>query len=105
MTGKSMQCWGVFAAGIVTSMICLAACDDNITETKGVESVATFKKLGDCTKDNAGDMVFVADSAMLYYCYEEEWTRVKGLDGEKGEKGDKGDKGDDGKKGDKGDKG
>ena len=105
MIGKSKQCWGIFAAGIVTSMICLAACGDNITETKGVESVSTFKKLGDCSKDNDGDMVFVADSAMLYYCYEGEWTRVKGLDGEKGEKGDKGDKGDDGKKGAKGDKG
>ncbi|WP_290734261.1 MULTISPECIES: FISUMP domain-containing protein [unclassified Fibrobacter] len=105
MIGNSKRCWGIFAAGIVTSMVCLTACNDTITESKGVESVATFEKLGDCTKDKDGEMMFVADSAMLYYCYEEEWVRVKGLDGEKGEKGEKGDKGDDGAKGAKGDDG
>ena len=105
MIVKSELCWGILATGMASLAICLAACNDNITESKGVESVATFSKLGDCDKDNAGDMVFVADSAMLYYCYEGEWTRVKGLDGEKGEKGDKGDKGTDGTNGERGDDG
>ena len=89
MIVKSKLCWGILATGMASLAICLAACNDTITESKGVESVATFEKLGDCTKDKDGEMMFVADSAMLYYCYEEEWVRVKGLDGETGEKGEK----------------
>ena len=86
MIVKSKLCWGILATGMASMAICLAACNDTITESKGVESVATFEKLGDCTKDKDGEMMFVADSAMLYYCYEEEWVRVKGLDGEKAKK-------------------
>ena len=59
MIGNSKRCWGIFAAGIVTSMVCLTACNDTITESKGVESVATFEKLGDCTKDKDGEMMLL----------------------------------------------
>ena len=61
MIGNSKRCWGIFAAGIVTSMVCLTACNDTITESQGVEYVATFEKLGECTMDTDGEKVVVDD--------------------------------------------
>ena len=106
MTKKSILSWGITSAGIAASIISLSACSEttNITEVKGRDSVASFKKLGECSEENSGETVYVIDSAAIYLCDDNDWTKIfskkddsSAEKGEKGEKGDKGDKGDTGK--------
>ena len=53
-----------FAAFFSVSMALLNACGDEITETRGVDTVASLDKLSECSADNAGEMVYVADSVV-----------------------------------------
>lgn len=93
----------------------LMACGDEVTNINnqvGIQQVAAGDTLGKCSDKNAGEMVFVTDSAAVYYCAGDEWLPLNGkdgvdgkdgADGKDGEKGEKGDKGEDGVKGEKGD--
>ena len=67
-----------FAASIV-------ACGDenttnvtNVTETSGITVVAAGNPLPACGMGNAGEMVFVEDSAQVYYCANGKWMPLKG---------------------------
>lgn len=66
----------VVLAGVALS---LAACgDDNSTTVNenGMEIIAAGDTLADCTDDNAGQMVYLTDSAQAYYCAAGKWQGV-----------------------------
>ena len=83
------------------------------TPTVGLDLIEKGAEMPECNKDNEGKLIYVADSAMAYFCSNKEWLSFGGENmkgaagepGEKGETGDKGEKGDKGAKGAKGDKG
>jgi len=81
----------------------LVACgEENTTEVNertGLQVVAAGDKVDPCTKDNDGEVIFVSDSAAVYYCTDGEWARLSGRDGAAGEKGDAGEKGEKGETG------
>lgn len=90
------------------------ACEDKVTEvTKvnevvGIQMIESGESLPECVADNAGAIVFLEDSAMVYYCSYGKWAVFNGADGAtgpKGPKGDVGEKGDDGEAGSPGEKG
>lgn len=74
------------------------ACGDetttNVTETTGMYVVKKGDKTPDCTADNEGEMIYVADSAAAFFCADGKWQSLKGEKGDKGEQGEKGEKGD-----------
>ncbi len=84
----------------------LAACGDEntteVTEHTGISMLEAGKSLPECDSESAGNMVYAADSAAVYYCADGKWQTLNGKDGAKGEKGDVGEKGDAGAKGDTG---
>ena len=66
----------LLVSGFAFAMAILSACGDEITEVKGIETVASYKKLGECRIDKAGEMVYVMDSAAVYLCSNSEWKVV-----------------------------
>lgn len=66
----------LFVAGFAFAMVILNACGDEITEVKGVETIASYKKLDECSIDKAGKMVYVMDSAAVYLCSNGEWKVI-----------------------------
>lgn len=73
----------------------LVACGDEITEVTnvqtGIQQLAAGEEMGDCTKDNAGEMLFVTDSSAVYYCADGKWQSLNGKDGADGNPGKDGD--------------
>lgn len=76
----------------------LTACGDDVTEVTQVNenSVISVLEAGqelskqECSKGNAGEILFVTDSAMVFMCNGEKWVSLKGAQGETGAKGEKG---------------
>lgn len=66
----------LLVAGLAFAMVILNACGDEITEVKGVETIASYKKLDECSIDKAGKMVYVMDSAAVYLCSNGQWKVV-----------------------------
>lgn len=69
----------------------LSACgDENTTEVTNISGLAILesgKSLPECGSGNAGDMVYVSDSAKVFFCADSKWSTLNGKDGEKGEDG------------------
>ena len=83
----------------------LCACDDETTaasESPAMSVLESGKKLGNCSKDNAGEMVYVSDSATVFYCADGIWQTLNGKDGAAGKDGIDGKNGSDGKDGENG---
>ena len=82
--------------GIAASLALLVACSDEVTEVTNVsemvslDTVKKFKELPKCEEETEGSVMYVKDSAKVYVCTGDGWTRMNGKDGEKGDKGDKG---------------
>ena len=88
----------IFAGATLVTLAYLTACGDettNVTETTGMSVVKKGDKTPDCTADNEGEMIYVADSAAAFYCADSKWQSLKGEQGEPGE-GKQGPKGEDG---------
>lgn len=67
----------------------LSACGDDVTKVYmenqvGVGQVASFGEFPKCTVENIGEMLYVTDSAKVYYCADSTWVTLNGKDGEKG---------------------
>ena len=77
-----------FAGGVV-SMACLVACGDDITQVTnvGMDTVAAYEDLSECTAQNEGVLIYVKDKGNTYLCSDESWHSVKGEDGKNGENG------------------
>lgn len=80
-----------FAGGVV-SMACLVACGDDITQVTnvGMDTVATYEDLSECTTQNEGVLIYVKDKGNTYLCSDESWHSVKGEDGKNGTNGKNG---------------
>lgn len=80
---------------LVAGVALLSACGDDITEVNraGVGQVASFGELPECTAENAGEMLYAADSARVYYCADSAWATLNGRDGSDGRNGQDGEKG------------
>ena len=83
-----------FAGGVV-SMACLVACGDDVTRITnvGVDSVAAYEDLSECTAKDEGTLVYVKDKGATYLCSDESWHSVKGEDGKNGDDGKNGENG------------
>ena len=92
---------------IISPLFCAAlffvACGDenttNITETPGISMVEKGAKAPDCTADNAGDLIYMADSAAAFFCADGKWTAMTATAVENGKDGKNGSDGEDGKDG------
>ena len=94
----------MFAGALAASVaLGLCACNDETTGASGNSNSMSVldagKTLGGCSKDNAGEMVYVSDSSAVYYCAEGEWQTLNGKDGKDGENGKDGSNGKDGANG------
>lgn len=79
-----------YATGIVVGLAFLSACDDevtNVTQKVGLDTVAKYKDLDKCEKNDVGILVYVSDSAQVYTCTEDGWISTNGTDGKDGAKG------------------
>lgn len=86
----------------------LCACDDETTaapDSPAISVLESGKKMDDCSKDNAGEMVYVTDSAAVFYCADGKWQTLNGKDGADGKDGTDGKNGADGKNGSDGNDG
>ena len=95
-----------FAGGVV-SMACLVACGDDITQVTnvGMDSVAAYEDLSECTTQNEGVLIYVKDKGNTYLCSDESWHSVKGEDGKNGTNGTNGNDGKNGTNGKNGENG
>lgn len=75
--------------------------DDNTTvnETTGITQLAKGEAFPECSDDNAGEMIFAADSGKVYFCAEGSWETLNGENGSDGKDGADGKDGVDGKDG------
>ncbi len=73
-----------------------AACGDEnttIVENTDVESVTSFKDLGECKSKTIGKLAYVSDSVKVFACTDDGWVSMNGADGRNGKNGSKGDDG------------
>ena len=79
-------------AGGVVSMACLVACGDDITQITnvGMDTVAAYEDLSECTDQNEGVLIYVKDKGNTYLCSDESWHSVKGEDCKNGSDGKNG---------------
>ncbi len=86
----------------VGAFLLAAGCGDDVTkttvvnETTGIAQLAKGDTLPECTKDNAGEMLYVADSGAVYHCTGKAWATLNGADGTDGKDGSDGKDGTDG---------
>ena len=64
-----------------------------VTETKGMSVVEKDAKIPACAADNVGEMIYLTDSAAVFFCAEGKWLSLKGERGEQGKQGEPGDAG------------
>ena len=77
----------------------LCACNDettNVTNSAAMAVLESGEKMGDCSKKNAGEMVYVTDSSAVFYCAEGKWQTLNGKDEKDGTDGKDGANGKDG---------
>lgn len=93
----------MFAGALAASAaLGLCACDDETTGVSGSQTMSVLdagKTLGGCSKDNAGEIIYVTDSSAVYFCAEGKWQTLNGKDGKDGENGKDGSNGKDGANG------
>ncbi|WP_298771864.1 fibrobacter succinogenes major paralogous domain-containing protein [uncultured Fibrobacter sp.] len=106
----SKKIYYVAAAAMATALLC--ACDDEVTEVNevieknevvGIKVIKAGEDMPKCGLDEEGSMIYMTDSAKVYYCIDKTWTMLNGkdgIDGKDGKNGKKGDTGDSGKDGD-----
>ncbi len=83
---------------LVAGAAIFSACGDDVTKVymenqAGVGQVARFGEMPECTAENAGEMLYAADSARVYYCADSAWATLNGRDGSDGRNGQDGEKG------------
>lgn len=68
------------------------ACGDDITQVTnvGMDSVAAYEDLSECTTQKEGVLIYVKDKGNTYLCSDESWHSVKGEDGKNGTNGTNG---------------
>lgn len=98
------------AAGLVSVLLIFEACSGDVTKVtdenmKGATVLAKKEKMPACGKLNAGDVIYVTDSAQTFICANEEWHIMDGVDGEDGKDGENGKPGIQGAAGERGDQG
>ncbi len=93
-------------AGTLSATALLTACGEELDQLTNADlnTVASFKDLGDCNSKNKGRMVYVDSSDAIYFCADSVWkevnlSEVKGSDGKDGTNGKDGANGKDGKNG------
>ena len=93
-------------AGTLSATALLTACGEELDQLTNADlnTVASFKDLGDCNSKNKGRMVYVDSSDAIYFCADSVWkevnlSEVKGSDGKDGANGKDGKNGADGKDG------
>lgn len=69
------------ALGIATFIGCGDENTTNINETVGISQLAKDESFPECSNDNAGEMLFAADSGKVYYCADGSWSTLNGTDG------------------------
>lgn len=89
---------------VVCALLCLIACDDEASSNENISpsAIASSSEIGVCANENEGAMVYVVDSAAVYYCASGEWKILKGENGKNGVDGTDGANGIDGIDGDDG---
>ncbi len=106
-TGRNVIASTLGCVAISLPLILIACGDEttnNVTETTGMSVVKKGDKTPDCTADNEGDMIYVADSVAAFFCADGKWQSLKGEKGEQGIQGEQGEPGE-GKQGPKGEDG
>ena len=83
---------------LIVGSVFFSACGDDVTKVymenqAGVGQVARFGEMPECTMENAGEMLYAADSARVYYCAESAWATLNGRDGFDGRNCQDGEKG------------
>ena len=58
---------------LIVGSVFFSACGDDVTKVymenqAGVGQVARFGEMPECTMENAGEMLYAADSARVFYC-------------------------------------
>lgn len=98
---------GLGAGALAMVAFGLSACGDEVTNNyqTGISVLETGKKLDKCTEDLVGEMIFVTDSAAVYYCDGGDWQTLNGKDGKDGADGKDGVDGKDGENGTNGSNG
>ena len=93
-------------AGALSATALLTACDEEILQPSNSElnTVASYKDLGDCNSKNKGRMIYVDSSDAIYFCADSVWKEVSfsdvnGSDGKDGANGKDGKDGAEGKDG------
>lgn len=69
----------------------LAACGDEntteVTEQTVISMLEAGKSMPECDSESAGNMVYAADSAEVYFCTDGKWLTLNGKDGADGKDG------------------
>ena len=84
-------------AGTLSATALLTACGEELDQLTNADlnTVASFKDLGDCNSKNKGRMVYVDSSDAIYFCSDSVWKKVslsdvKDSDGKNGKDGSDG---------------
>ena len=84
----------VALAGVLSATALFTACDEEILQpsSSDLNTVASFKDLGDCSSKNKGRLVYVDSTDAVYLCADSTWkevglSEVKGADGKDGANG------------------
>lgn len=98
---------GLGAGALAMVAFGLSACGDEVTNITqvGIQQVAAGEKMGECNDKNVGEMIFVTDSAAVYYCDGSDWQTLNGKDGVDGKDGADGKDGENGANGSNGENG
>ena len=76
---------GFIFGAVAVSAMALIGCGDetttNVVEQTGMQIVAAGEKMAKCSDSNVGEMIFVSDSAAVYYCDGDAWQTLNGKDG------------------------
>lgn len=90
--------------------VTLSSCSNDVTEvtenyTSGVQILESKQKMPTCNKGAIGELLYVNDSASVFFCTGKKWMNLKSKDGKDGINGQDGIDGENGKQGPKGDAG
>lgn len=80
---------GIIVAGMLTAFG-LCACDDETTSASNSPAMSVLAaggKMDQCSKESTGEMVYVTDSAAVFYCAEGLWRAINGKNGSDGVEG------------------
>lgn len=85
-----------YLLALAVGALMLVACGDDVTEVNEIhqDGMAVLEaglelSKQKCDTENVGEMLYVRDSAEVYFCDGESWQTLKGADGKDGEDGEK----------------